>query len=179
MAHTSKPAVLRFSARVEGDVVMIPAAVSRQLRGMPKVEGTVNGHPFRARVTPCGDEYELHINQSMHRRASQTGESEFALLGPEPDPVPPADLQTEFDQSPEAVENWRKLTTLGQRDWLRWIDDTNKPETRARRIARTIEQLSEGKRRACCVDVNGFMMCRIREDEADGSSRPIDKSALL
>lgn len=172
VATTQKPEVLRFESELFGHgkktVLEIPKNIRPKLYGMPKVEGTINGQPFRAAIEVRSDgALLLHVNAAMLRGAyAKIGEVvELALLGSEPDPTPPKDLQAEFDMSPEAVESWNKLTKMGQRDWVRWIEDAKKPETRARRIARTVEQLSEGKRRACCVDVNGFMMCRIKEDE--------------
>lgn len=167
-----KPEVLRFAAVVYEHggqtLAKLPRAVSDKIRGMEKLEGMIGAkQPFRASVEPDGDDYLLHINQAMLRGADVRIDdtAEFAVLGPEPDPTPPSDLQREFEQSPEATATWNELTTLGKHDWIRWIEDAKKPETRAKRIARTVEQLSEGKRRACCVDVNGFMKCRIREDD--------------
>lgn len=167
------PEVLRFDAVLFQDHgkmrLEIPAGISRKLLTMEKVEGLINGQPFRAVIDTTNNEtYVLHVSSAMLRGAgADTGDTvTLAILGPEPDPVPPEDLQREFDISPEAEENWEKLTTLGKRDWIRWIDDTKVSETRARRIARTIDQLSEGKRRACCVNVNAFMMYCIKEDEA-------------
>ena len=171
MTKIAPPEVLRFESMLfeknKKVVLEIPENASDKLHDMPKVEGMINEHPFRAAIDPTeGGTYLLRVNQAMLRGAdAKIGDTvQLAILGPEPDPVIPSDLQAEFDMSPEAVTNWQILTTLGKRDWLRWIDDTKNPGTRARRIARTIEQLSEGKRRACCVNVNGFMMCRIEED---------------
>lgn len=159
-----RPAVVRFSAVVRDGVVTIPAALAEQFRHMPKVEGTINNHPFRAPLTVVDGRYELRVSQAARAYASEVGESKFALLGPEPDPVPPPDVWGALEATPNAMANWQKLTTLGQRDWLRWIDDTKNAETRARRISRMIEQLAAGKRRACCVDVNRFMLRCVAED---------------
>ena len=168
----SSPDVLRFTAvlfqRNSKTFLEIPAEVSAKLVGMEKVEGMINTQPFRAIIERKEKGiYLLHVGVAMMRGAdAQEGDTvQLAILGHEPDPVPPADLQSEFILSPEAVVSWQKLTILGKRDWIRWIEGAKTVETRARRIARTIDQLSEGKRRACCVDVNGFMMCRIKEDD--------------
>jgi uncharacterized protein YdeI (YjbR/CyaY-like superfamily) len=58
---------------------------------------------------------------------------------------------------------WDDLT-FGRLDWVRWIEAARKPETRARRVQRTVEQLAEGKRRACCVNVYEYMLERIQDE---------------
>ncbi len=167
----NKPEVVRFEAKLFKQnnrlVLPIPAAEAAKLRDMQTVEGMINTQRFRAALIPQEDgSWVLPVNAAMQRGsgASAGDTVSVAVLGPEPDPLPPQDLQAEFDMSPEAVANWEQLTMLGKRDWIRWIEDTKSPETRARRVARTVEQLSKGKRRACCVNVYGFMECRIQED---------------
>jgi hypothetical protein len=166
----SKPAVLRFNARLNGSgaELDIPKAIDRKLRAMPRVEGTINGHPFRAALepNPSGGR-RLKVNKAM-RRGAGAGDGdtvELAILGPEPDPKGPADLRAAFESAPEARAVWDELTTMGRQDWVRWIESAKKPETRARRVRRTVDQLSEGKRRACCVNVYEYMLNRVEEDE--------------
>lgn len=166
----SKPAVLRFNARLNGSgaLLAVPKAIDKKLRGMPKVEGTINGHPFRAALepNPSGGRW-LKVNKAMRWGAGAAdGDTvELAILGPEPDPKGPADLRTAFESAPEAKAVWKELTTMGRQDWVRWIESAKKPETRARRVTRTVEQLSEGTRRACCVNVYEYMLNRVEEDE--------------
>jgi len=174
----SGPTVLRFDAKLSqpseakngsATVLEVPKAVSRKLGDdMPKVEGTIEGHPFRAALepNPAGGLW-LRVNKAMLKGADAgAGDSvQLAILGPEPEPKPPADLRAAFDASPEAEEVWDELTTMGRRDWVRWIEGAKKPETRDRRVKRTVEQLSEGKRRACCVNVYEYMLDRVQEDE--------------
>jgi hypothetical protein len=144
----------------------IPLAVSDQLRGMDRVEGTINGHPFRAALESTADGVRwLRVNKAMREGAGAgIGDAvQLAVLGPEPDPVAPADLQAALSPAHEAAALWESLTDIGRRDWIRWIEAAKKPETRARRIVRTVEQLAEGKRRPCCVNVYEYMLCRVRE----------------
>jgi uncharacterized protein YdeI (YjbR/CyaY-like superfamily) len=58
---------------------------------------------------------------------------------------------------------WMDLTSDGHHIWIRWIESAKKPETRARRVTRTVDQLSSGKRRPCCVNVYEFMLRRVHE----------------
>jgi hypothetical protein len=170
------PFVYRFKARLFRDpkapktgswaLLEIPTIVSRELRGMTKVEGTMNGHPFRAPLEPnTSGGYLLRVNNAM-REGAGAGEGDtvkLAILGPEPEPTVPADLRSAFKTSSQAKSLWSDLTILGRLDWVRWIEAAKTPQTRARRITRTVEQLSEGKRRPCCVNVYEFMLRRVQE----------------
>lgn len=174
--YLSTPAVIRFTARLDPypeaakaeawAVLIIPSAASKQLRGMTNVEGTMNGHPFRAALEPdaSGGQW-LRVNQAMREGAGAGAGDEVqrAILGPEPEPHVPAELQAAFSASPAMQALWDDLTLLGRLDWIRWIEGAKQPATRARRIARTIEQLAEGKRRPCCVNFYEYMLCRVKE----------------
>ena len=169
------PSVLRFGARLlrHGDgakagswSLTIPKTIVNELRGMTKVEGIINGHPFRAALeTDASGGYRLQVNNAMREGArAEVGETvKLAILGPEPEPTVPRDLRSAFQASPEAKTLWKDLTPLGRRDWIRWIEGAKTAETRARRVRRTVEQLSEGKRRPCCVNVYEFMLNRVQE----------------
>ena len=116
------PAVLRFDAKISrppeakngsGAVLDLPKAITTKLRDMPKVEGTIEGHPFRAALEPNPDGgLWLRVNKAMLRgAAADAGDSvQLAVLGPEPDPEPPADLRAAFDETPGAEPVWDELT---------------------------------------------------------------------
>jgi len=171
---SSGPSVFRFKAQLHGQSkaaktgawLDIPKAVCEKLRGMSKVEGTINGHPFRAALEPdASGGYLLRVNKAM-RNGAGARDSEtvkLVILGPEPEPTVPPDLRVAFTASHKAQTLWKELTPLGRHDWIRWIEATKVPETRARRIRRTVEQLTSGKRRPCCVNVYEFMLSRVRE----------------
>ncbi|MGH3088989.1 MAG: YdeI/OmpD-associated family protein [Rubrobacteraceae bacterium] len=176
------PEVLRFEAQLfqhpktaaaKTDfqtLLDVPEWVGKQFpsRGMTRVEGTINGHPFRAALEPnASGSHRLRVNKAMLKGAgADAGDTvKLAILGPEPEPTVPADLRVALAASHEARTLWDDLTTMGRRDWIRWIESARQPETRTRRVTRTVEQLSSGKRRACCVNVYEFMLCRIQEEE--------------
>jgi len=170
------PEVLRFQARLERDskaaktapdfVLTIPAAVSKKLNGMNGVEGTINDHPFRAALRPNGSAgYALRVNRAMREGAgAKAGETvKLAILGPEPPPKVTADLRGPLAADREASALWKSLPAEVRRDWIRWIEGAKTPETRARRVQRTVEQLSEGKRRPCCVNFYEYMLNRVNK----------------
>lgn len=170
------PSVFRFKARLFWNpktvktgswaLLIVPKVVSKKLHGMTKVEGTMNGHPFRAALEPTmSGGCWLRVNKAMCKGAlADVGDTvKLAILGPEPEPTVPADLSVVLMASHEAKTLWAVLKPAGRRDWIRWIDSAKTPETRARRITRTVEQLSSGKRRPCCVNVYEYMLCRVQE----------------
>ena len=172
----SGPAVLRFQARLVPEskaakaasdlALTIPPAVSKKLTGMNGVEGTINDHPFRGALRPNGSAgYTLRVNRAMREGAgAKAGDTvKLAILGPEPPPKATADLRGPLAADRDASALWKSLPAEVQRDWIRWIEGAKTPETRARRVRRTVEQLSEGKRRPCCVNFYEYMLQRVRK----------------
>src|SRR5579863_4212697 len=129
------PSVLRFKARLirrpkpaktgSSTLLDVPKAVSGKLRGMTKVEGTMNGHPFRAAMEPnASGGHWLHVNKAMLAGAgAEAGDTvKLAILGPEPEPTVPVDLRKALNASDEAKALWLTLTSDGRRIWIRWIE---------------------------------------------------------
>ena len=62
----------------------------------------------------------------------------------------PEDLGSALRVDAHTLDLWESLTPLGRNEFICWVTDAKKAETRARRIRRTREELEEGKRRPCC-----------------------------
>lgn len=73
------------------------------------------------------------------------------------------DLQTAIRSDPHILQLWEGLTPLGRNEFICWVDDAKQARTRIRRIARTCEELLEGKKRPCC-----WPGCIHRTDKAPG-----------
>lgn len=73
------------------------------------------------------------------------------------------DLQAAVVSEPEILALWEKLTPLGRNEFICWVDDAKQDKTRQKRIARTLEELREGKKRPCC-----WAGCIHRTDKAPG-----------
>jgi uncharacterized protein YdeI (YjbR/CyaY-like superfamily) len=59
----------------------------------------------------------------------------------------PQDLRAAIDAQPAAAATWDAFPPSCQRDYVEWVTEAKRDETRARRLAQTIEWLAEGKRR--------------------------------
>ncbi|TXC73619.1 YdeI/OmpD-associated family protein [Sphingorhabdus soli] len=61
-----------------------------------------------------------------------------------------ADMQAAVSADRDTLALWQGLTPLGRNEFICWVDDAKQDKTRARRIARTCDELHEGKKRPCC-----------------------------
>ena len=62
----------------------------------------------------------------------------------------PADLRRTLISFPKVLKSWEDLTPLSRNEWICWVEDAKKLETRNYRIERTCTELMEGMRRPCC-----------------------------
>jgi hypothetical protein len=60
------------------------------------------------------------------------------------------DMQAAVRADRQAFALWQGLTPLGRNEFICWVEDAKQAKTRQRRIARTREELLEGKKRPCC-----------------------------
>jgi uncharacterized protein YdeI (YjbR/CyaY-like superfamily) len=62
----------------------------------------------------------------------------------------PADLQETLTADTTALTIWEEITPLARNEWICWVEDAKRPETRQNRIERVRTELKEGIRRPCC-----------------------------
>jgi len=62
-----------------------------------------------------------------------------------PAPRMPADLAAALRGNPRAAETYSAFSPSHKREYIEWISEAKRPETRARRVAQTVGQLSAGK----------------------------------
>lgn len=73
----------------------------------------------------------------------------------------PSDLKKSLLDSKKSLVAWEDISELARNEFICWIEDAKKDDTRQKRIKRTIEDLSKGKRRPCC-----WIGCIHRTDKA-------------
>jgi hypothetical protein len=62
----------------------------------------------------------------------------------------PTDVRQSLTSSPKVLEVWQDITPLARNEYICWITDAKKVETREKRIKWMSENLLKGKRRPCC-----------------------------
>jgi uncharacterized protein YdeI (YjbR/CyaY-like superfamily) len=59
----------------------------------------------------------------------------------------PQDLRAAVDAVPAAKATFDAFPPSCQREYVEWVTEAKRDETRAKRLAQTVEWLAEGKRR--------------------------------
>lgn len=62
----------------------------------------------------------------------------------------PEDLRKVLVDDGAALERWEDITPLARNEWICWVEDARKSDTRHRRVERVRDDLKKGKRRPCC-----------------------------
>ena len=62
----------------------------------------------------------------------------------------PVDLRNVLNSYPKVLAIWNGLTPLARNEWICWIEEAKKSETRKRRIEVGLSKLRSGMRRPCC-----------------------------
>lgn len=154
---------IRFAATVSGiesaSIVQLPKDASEQLpsRGQVAVRGSINGRNFRTVVEPDGRKGHWI---KLERTTAKIGPGDPVEVVLEvsrdwPEPDVPADLAKALAEAPAEIHDmWTDITPMARWEWVRWVNATANPATRARRVEVTISKMSHGKRRPCCFDLS-------------------------
>ena len=161
----SEAATIRFDATLSAidtaTVLRLPETMSKALpsRGQVAVHGTINGAAFETVLEPDGRfGHWMRVDAAL-RRAAGIGPGDTATLDIEvtkawPEPSLPPDLASALAAAPQNVQNlWPEVTPMARWEWVRWINATRNPGTRARRVEVAISKMDRGMRRPCCFDL--------------------------
>jgi hypothetical protein len=116
-------------------------------RARPPVRGSIDGAPFRSTVAVYGGEYFIPVNRKL-REASGASAGDTVTVELELDKEPrlveaPADLRRALDADPEAAAAFERLSYSHRKEWVEWIEEAKRVETRARRLARAVVGIRE------------------------------------
>ncbi len=116
----------------------------------PPVLVTIGGHAYRTTVASMGGRFLIPLS-AEHRAAAGVAAGDEVDVTIEADTAPrevavPADLANALAQDPDAQRFFDTLACSHRKEWVRWIDEAKKPETRSTRLSRTVDALHEGRR---------------------------------
>lgn len=135
-----------------GAFVEVPFDVEKAFGSKrPKINATIDGIPYRGTLVRMGSErHLLLILKSIREQAGKTFGDDVHLTV-EADAAPrvvevPGELKRAFKTEKEAKALFEKLSYTHQKEYVAWINDAKKQETRQARVIKTIEMLKKGKK---------------------------------
>ncbi len=135
------------------------------------VKGTINGFGFQTALEPDGyGSHWLNIDKQLEKAAKATaGQPAALVIEPTkdwPEPTIPPDILKGLADNPQTKKLWMDVTPMSRWEWIRWIQSTNVPETRKKRIEVSRSKMLAGWRRPCCFNRN---MCCVPEVSKSGT----------
>jgi hypothetical protein len=145
--------VLERHEQYEAYGINVPFDVQKVFgtRARVPVKGTINGFPFRSSIFPEGDgTHYMAVNREVREGAGAKGGETISVVmerDDEPRTIePPADLLRALRADKAARETWERLSYTHRKEHVRAVEEAKRPETRARRIEKSISLLAAGKK---------------------------------
>jgi len=116
----------------------------------PAVRVTVKGYAYRTTVASMGGRFLVPLSAD-HRAAAGVAVGDQVDVRIELDSSPrevavPADLADGLAADDAARRSFDALAYSHRKEWVRWIEEAKRAETRRTRVSRTVESVRAGKR---------------------------------
>jgi hypothetical protein len=148
---------LQFRAVIEdagggGAYIIIPFDVE-QVFGQKrlKVRATIDGEPYRGTLVRMGSPQHMLIVLKEIREKIGKSFGDEVSIELEEDLKPrqvelPLDLQQALQANPKAQDIFNRLSYTHQKEYVRWITEAKRDQTRLKRVQQTIGMLIQDKR---------------------------------
>ena len=115
-----------------------------------KVLATFDKVPYRGSLVRMGGCYMLGMTQEIRRQIGKDA-GDLVRVTIEKDEEErvlelPEDFRLALEAESRALDTYNKLSYSGKKDYILWITDAKRAETREDRINKAIAKLSEGKK---------------------------------
>jgi hypothetical protein len=116
----------------------------------PSVRITIGGHTYRTTVASRGGRFLVPLS-AENRAAAGVAAGEQVDVEIQADTAPrevtvPADLADALAHDSTAQHFFDALSYTHRKEWVRWIEEAKKPETRKARIAKAVAASRAGQR---------------------------------
>jgi hypothetical protein len=146
----------QFSAVIEagdggGAFVVVPFDVEKTFgKKRVKIKAFIEGEPYRGTLVRMGSPHHmLIVLKEIREKVGKTIGDEINVELEEDLEERivelPADVQTALEAEPAAQAYFNKLSYSHQKEYVQWVTDAKREETRQDRIKRMIEMLIQGK----------------------------------
>jgi Bacteriocin-protection, YdeI or OmpD-Associated/Domain of unknown function (DUF1905) len=130
--------------------IQVPDEVVEKLGSgkRPAVVVTIGGYTYRTTVAPMGGDFWIPL-AAEHREAAGVAAGQDVDVTIELDTAPrevalPDDLSAAMDDAARTA--FDGLAPSHKKEWVRWVEEAKKPETRTSRIEKTVAGLKAGKK---------------------------------
>jgi len=146
---------MRFESTVElggktATGIRVPDAVIEGLGSSkrPPVTITINGYTYRTTAVRMGGAFYVPLS-AENREAAGVAAGDDVAVEIAHDTAPrevtvPDDLAAAMDDAARTA--YDGLSFTHRKEWVRWVEEAKKPETRATRIEKTVSGLKAGKK---------------------------------
>lgn len=131
--------------------IEVPAEVVEALGAgkKPPVRMTLKGYTYRSSIAVMGDKYMVSLSAENRKNAGVAGgeelEVEIELDTEKREIAVPDDLQAALNADPQAKKFFESLSYSNKRRHVEPIEAAKAPETRQRRIEKSVALFHEGK----------------------------------
>ena len=150
------PTPRSFTATVErrrggGIAIRLPFDPSAEWGSKDRhdVTGTISGYTVRGRLKLLDGAYYLELGPAWCRDASVGAGARVSVTlapeGPQLGSLAP-DFAAALEAEPQARAFFESLATFYRKNFVRWVEEAKRPETRAKRIAESVAALKAGRR---------------------------------
>ncbi len=148
---------MRFRATVElggktATGIEVPQDVVAALGSgnRPPVTVTIGGHTYRTTVARMSGRFLIPLSAENRTAAGVAAgdqvDVDIAMDSGPREVTVPGDLAAALERDDTARATFDGLSYTHRKEWVRWIEEAKKPDTRATRLAKTVESLRAGKR---------------------------------
>jgi hypothetical protein len=138
-----------------GAWVEIPAKIMEVYgtRGRVPVKALIDGEPYRGSLANMGGGcHRLGVLKALREKIGK-GEGDKVRVVLERDTEErvvevPEDFQKALNKNKAAKAVFEKFAFSHQKEYVRWIEEAKKAETRTARIEKAMEMIAEGKKRS-------------------------------
>ena len=131
--------------------IEVPTKVVQRLGDSkkPSVRVAIRGHSYRTTVAARGDAFFIPVS-AANRTAAGVSAGQMLTVDVTLDDQPrevtvPADLTKALNHDAAAKSTFDRLSFSHKQAYVTWIEEAKKPETRDRRVAKTVGMLHQGK----------------------------------
>ncbi len=135
-----------------GAYVIVPFDVEQVFgKKRVRIKALIDGETYRGSLVRMGSPHHiLPVLKEIREKIGKTFGDEVGIIVEEDlDPreiVIPSDFMEVLKGTHEANSSFSRLSVTHQKEYIRWIDEAKREQTRKKRIIQAVDMLSKGKK---------------------------------